>query len=154
MENQKIYYKALASCMQNAYVFFFTLGIYFVYIPWNLERLDLVETDLGLWLFIFGIVNLITNQFTGRIIVPKIGTKNIVIIGIGQTVMSAANNSFCANSDLPLVMDLSPDLPIREQFSPYYDSHALVILDLLMISIFESMSWIDYLQGISVLGIV
>ena len=48
MENQKIYYKALASCMQNAYVFFFTLGIYFVYIPWNLERLDLVETDLGL----------------------------------------------------------------------------------------------------------
>ena len=57
------------------------------------------------------------------------GYENIVIIGIGQTVMSAANNSFCANSDLPLVMDLSPDLPIREQFSPYYDSHALVILD-------------------------
>ena len=81
MENQKIYYKALASCMQNAYVFFFTLGIYFVYIPWNLERLDLVETDLGLWLFIFGIVNLITNQFTGRIIVPKICTKNIIMVG-------------------------------------------------------------------------
>ena len=55
--------------------------------------------------------------------------ENIVIIGIGQTVMSGANNSFCANSDLPLVMDLSPELPIRQQFSPYYDSHALVILD-------------------------
>ena len=81
MENQKIYFKALASCMQNAYIFFFTLGIYFVYIPWNLERLQLVETDLGLWLFIFGIVNLISNQLTGRIIVPKIGTKNIVMIG-------------------------------------------------------------------------
>ena len=81
MENQKIYFKALASCMQNAYIFFFTLGIYFVYIPWNLERLELVETDLGLWLFIFGIVNLISNQLTGRIIVPKIGTKNIVMIG-------------------------------------------------------------------------
>nr|MBT6354493.1 MFS transporter [Pelagibacteraceae bacterium] len=61
--------------------FFFTLGIYFVYIPWNLNRLELVETDLGLWLFIFGIINLITNQFTGRIIIPKVGTKNIVIIG-------------------------------------------------------------------------
>ena len=81
MENQKIYFKALASCMQNAYIFFFTLGIYFVYIPWNLERLQLVETDLGLWLFIFGIVNLISNQLTGRIIVPKIGTKNIIMIG-------------------------------------------------------------------------
>tara|TARA_B100001741_G_scaffold10857_1_gene8572 strand:- start:174 stop:1325 length:1152 start_codon:yes stop_codon:yes gene_type:complete len=81
MGNQKIYFKALASCMQNAYIFFFTLGIYFVYIPWNLERLELVETDLGLWLFIFGIVNLISNQLTGRIIVPKIGTKNIIMIG-------------------------------------------------------------------------
>ena len=81
MVNQKIYFKALASCMQNAYIFFFTLGIYFVYIPWNLERLELVETDLGLWLFIFGIVNLISNQLTGRIIVPKIGTKNIIMIG-------------------------------------------------------------------------
>jgi len=82
MENQKIYFRALASCMQIAYIFFFTLGIYFVYIPWNLERLQLVETDLGLWLFIFGIVNLITNQITGRIIVPKIGTKNIIMIGV------------------------------------------------------------------------
>ena len=81
MDNQKIYFRALASCMQNAYIFFFTLGIYFVYIPWNLERLELVETDLGLWLFIFGVINLISNQLTGRIIVPKIGTKNIIMIG-------------------------------------------------------------------------
>ena len=56
------------------------------------------------------------------------GYENIVIIGVGQTIMEGANNSFCANSDLPLVMDPSPDLPIRNQFSPYYDSHALVIL--------------------------
>ncbi len=56
------------------------------------------------------------------------GYDNIVIIGVGQSVMSSANNSFCANSDLPLVMDLSPELPIRQQFAPYYDSHALVIL--------------------------
>ncbi len=56
------------------------------------------------------------------------GYDNIVIIGVGQSVMSGANNSFCANSDLPLVMDLSPELPIRQQFAPYYDSHALVIL--------------------------
>ena len=81
MSNSKIYFRALVSCMQNAYIFFFTLGIYFVYIPWNLERLQLAETDLGLWLFIFGVVNLISNQITGRIIVPKIGTKNIIMIG-------------------------------------------------------------------------
>ena len=56
------------------------------------------------------------------------GYENIVIIGVGQTIMEGANNSFCANSDLPLVMDPYPDLPIRSQFAPYYDSHALIIL--------------------------
>ena len=77
----KIYRNAIIASMQNAYIFFFTLGIYFVYIPWNLDRLKLVETDLGLWLFLFGIFNLISNQITGRIIVPKIGTRNIIMIG-------------------------------------------------------------------------
>ena len=57
------------------------------------------------------------------------GYENIVIIGVGQTIMNGANNSFCADSNLPLVMDLYPDFPIRQQFSPYYQSHALVILD-------------------------
>ena len=56
------------------------------------------------------------------------GYENIIIIGVGQTIMEGANNSFCANSDLPLVMDPYPDLPIRSQFAPYYDSHALIIL--------------------------
>lgn len=81
MNRQQIYIKSIASSMQNAYLFFFSLGIYFVYIPWNLERLQLEETDLGLWLFIFGIINLMSNQLTGRIIVPKIGTRNIIMIG-------------------------------------------------------------------------
>ena len=57
------------------------------------------------------------------------GYENIVIIAVGQTNISTFNNNFCANSDLPLVMDLYPDLPIREQFSPYGGPHKLVILD-------------------------
>ena len=81
MEIPKIYRNSIVSSMQNMYIFLFTIGIYFVYIPWNLERLNLVETDLGLWLFIFGILNLLSNQITGRIIAPKFGSKNIIIIG-------------------------------------------------------------------------
>ena len=81
MKIPKIYRNSIVSSMQNMYIFLFTIGIYFVYIPWNLERLNLVETDLGLWLFIFGILNLLSNQITGRIIAPKIGSKNIIIIG-------------------------------------------------------------------------
>ena len=57
------------------------------------------------------------------------GYENIVIIAVGQTNISSFNNNFCANSDLPLVMDLYPSLPIRAQFSPYGLDHYLVILD-------------------------
>ena len=57
------------------------------------------------------------------------GYENIVIIAIGQTNISDFNDNFCANSDLPLVMDEYPELPIREQFSPYGLDHYLVILD-------------------------
>ena len=57
------------------------------------------------------------------------GYENIVIIAVGQTNISQFNNNFCANSDLPLVMDPHPDLPIREQFTPYSEPHYLVILN-------------------------
>ncbi len=57
------------------------------------------------------------------------GYENIVIIGVGQTNLNTFNNNFCANSDLPLVMDLHPSTPIREQFSPYGEPHYLVILN-------------------------
>ena len=52
-----------------------------MYIPWNLDRLKLVETDLRLWIFLLAIFNLINNQITGRFTVPKIGTRNIIMIG-------------------------------------------------------------------------
>ena len=57
------------------------------------------------------------------------GYENIAIIAIGQTNISDFNDNFCADSDLPLVMDEYPELPIREQFSPYGLDHYLVILD-------------------------
>ena len=55
--------------------------------------------------------------------------ENVVIIAVGQTNISDFNDNFCADSDLPLVMDEYPELPIREQFSPYGQDHYLVILD-------------------------
>jgi len=57
------------------------------------------------------------------------GYENIVIIAVGQTNISDFNDNYCANSDLPLVMDPYPDLPIRDQFYPYGQDHYLVILD-------------------------
>ncbi len=44
------------------------------------------------------------------------GYENVVIIAVGQSNTSGFNSSFCGNSDLPLVIDSYPSLPIRAQF--------------------------------------
>ena len=56
------------------------------------------------------------------------GYENFVIIAVGQTNISGFNSNFCANSDLPLVMDQYPSLPIRDSFSPYGQHKQLVVL--------------------------
>jgi len=56
------------------------------------------------------------------------GYENVVIIAVGQSNISTFNSNFCNNSDLPLVMDQYPSLPIREQFSPNGLHKQVVIL--------------------------
>ena len=56
------------------------------------------------------------------------GYENVVIIAVGQSNISSFNNSFTSNSDLPLVMDEYPSLPIREQFTPYGEHKRAVII--------------------------
>ena len=60
----------------------FTISIYFVHIPWNIERLNISESELGFGLFVFGICNFFSNQISGRVVAPKIGTTNTAIIGL------------------------------------------------------------------------
>ena len=57
------------------------------------------------------------------------GYENFVIIAVGQSNISGFNNNFCANSDLPLVEDQYPSLPIRDSFSPYGLHKQIVLLD-------------------------
>ena len=57
------------------------------------------------------------------------GFENVVIIAVGQTNISNFNTNFCLNSDLPLVMDQYPLLPIRAQFAPNGLHKQVVILD-------------------------
>ena len=57
------------------------------------------------------------------------GYENIVIIAVGQSNISNFNNGFCSNSDLPLVEDQYPILPIRAQFHPNGLHKQVVILD-------------------------
>ena len=45
------------------------------------------------------------------------GYENTVVIAVGQSNISSFNNSFCANSNLPLVQDQYPSLPVRAMFN-------------------------------------
>ena len=58
------------------------------------------------------------------------GYEDVVIIAVGQSNTSGFNSSFCSNSDLPLVIDPYPSLPIREQFgeSSFNEFHKSVII--------------------------
>ena len=78
MDQNNNFWKARTTCFQGSFFLLFIVGIYFVHIPWNIERLNISESELGIGILIFGISNFVSNQLTGRLIVPLIGTtKNL-----------------------------------------------------------------------------
>ena len=91
------YNNGIYTVFLSAFLVLFQIGLYFVYIPWNAERLQITEAEIGIGLLVFGIANLIGNQTSGRLIVPKIGTKNAISIGL------------LGISYLPLLLILSPN---------------------------------------------
>ena len=96
-EETKAYDRGVYATLLGAFLVLFHIGIYFVYIPWNAERLQITEAEIGFGLLAFGLLNLVGNQTSGRIIVPKIGTKNSIVIGL-------LGISYC-----PLLLILSPN---------------------------------------------
>ena len=82
MQTDLDFRKALISCFQSAFFVLFLLGIYFVHVPWNIQRLNISESQLGIGILVFGVANFIFNQITGRVLIPKFGTKNSMLFGI------------------------------------------------------------------------
>ena len=78
MNQNSVFYKATASVILCSSYPMLVVGSYFVYIPWNMKRLSLTESDLGFAILIFGIFFLISNQFSARYLVPRIGTKIVM----------------------------------------------------------------------------
>ena len=76
------YWEARIACFQGAFFLLLIVGIYFVHIPWNMERLNISESELGIGIFIFGVANFFSNQITARLVVPVIGTTKSMAFGI------------------------------------------------------------------------
>ena len=60
----------------------FIVSCYFIFLPWNMNRLNIDESDVGFFLLLFGIFFILSNQISARLLVPKFGTKIIMSIAI------------------------------------------------------------------------
>ena len=54
------------------------------------------------------------------------GYEKVVIIGVGQSAQQNFNSNFCTDSDLPLINDQSPNLPIHANYNG--EHRALVVM--------------------------
>jgi len=80
--NQKMFRRTTFAVILCSSYPMLVVGCYFGLIPWNMERLQIDESELGFAILFFGISFLISNQIAGRILVPKFGTKKIMSFGI------------------------------------------------------------------------
>ncbi len=55
------------------------------------------------------------------------GYDKVVIIGVGQSAQQNFNSNFCAGSNIPLINDQSPNLPIHTTFNG--EHRAVVVMD-------------------------
>ena len=78
MLDNKIFFRATLAVICCSAFPMIVVGCYFVHIPWNMERLGIGERDLGFAILVFGIFFLISNQFSARFLVPRIGTKIVM----------------------------------------------------------------------------
>ncbi len=79
---KKIFYSSLFAVILCSFFPMFIVACYFTYLPWNMNRLNIDESDVSFFLILFGIFFILSNQVSSRILVPKFGTKIIMCIAI------------------------------------------------------------------------
>ena len=97
MLDNRIFFRATLAVVLCSAFPMIVVGCYFVHIPWNMERLDISERDLGFAILVFGVFFIISNQFSARFLVPRIGTKivmsfSMILISFATVLLVTAPN--------------------------------------------------------------
>ena len=79
---KKLYFNSFIAASIAIFIPIFIWGNTVSHFPWIIEKLDFTNSTIGFLLMYFSIIQLIASQTAGRIIIPKIGTRNTLIIGI------------------------------------------------------------------------
>lgn len=80
--DKKIFYCSLTAVILCSFFPMFIVACYFTYLPSNMNRLNIDESDVSLFLILFGLFFILSNQISSRILVPKFGTKIIMCLAI------------------------------------------------------------------------
>ena len=78
----KVYNKAFISACISIFIPLFVWGNIIAFLPWLVINLQLPDSTLGFLFMVFALNQILVSQITGRIIIPKIGSKKTLIIGM------------------------------------------------------------------------
>ena len=79
---KKLHFNSFIAASIAIFIPIFIWGNTVSHFPWIIEKLNFTNSTIGFFLMYFSIIQLIASQTAGRIIIPKIGTRNTLIIGI------------------------------------------------------------------------
>ena len=80
--NKKIYLNSFYSASLAVFAPLFIWGNTLSHIPWIFQKLQMNNSTLGYLFMIFSVVHLLFSQFAGRVIVPKLGSRFSLVIGL------------------------------------------------------------------------
>ena len=79
---KKLYFNSFYSACLSLFTPAFIWGNTVSHFPWIIEKMDFSNTTIGFFLMFFSVIQLISSQLAGRVMVPKFGSRNTLLIGI------------------------------------------------------------------------
>ena len=80
--NKKIYLNSFYSASLAVFAPLFIWGNTLSHIPWIFQKLEMNNSTLGYLFMIFSVVQLVFSQLAGRVIVPNLGSRFSLVIGL------------------------------------------------------------------------
>ena len=78
----KLYFNSFYSACLSLFTPAFIWGNTVSHFPWIIEKMHFANTTIGFFLMFFSVIQLISSQLAGRVMVPKFGSRNTLLIGV------------------------------------------------------------------------
>ena len=82
MPEQKIYIHAFISACISIFIPLFVWGNIIAFLPWLANKFNLLDSSLGFFFMFYAMMQIIVSQISGRLIIPKIGSKKTQALGM------------------------------------------------------------------------